>query len=74
MSTSFTITAPSGSNPLPKANYEDPFWHSKTPEELALAQGVQPIQDFEILLGGWPEDELDDNFEETLRRWRQEEF
>jgi len=50
----------------------DPFWHSKTLEEIALAQGVKPIENFDVLLGGWPEDELDDNFEKTLSQWRNE--
>jgi len=48
----------------------DPFWHSRTLEEIALAQGVQPITNADVLIGGWPEDELNDNFEETLERWR----
>ncbi len=53
-------------------NLSDPFWHPRTLEEIALAQGVKPIEDFDVLLGGWPEDELDDNFEETLSQWRNE--
>ena len=48
----------------------DPFWHSKTFEEMALMQGVQPVTHFEDLLGGWPEEDINDNFEETLRHWR----
>ncbi len=63
------------SNRLPThSNFSDPFWHPKMPEEIALAQGVKPVEDFDALLGGWPEDELDDNFEETLSRWRNEKF
>jgi hypothetical protein len=54
------------------SNWLEPFWHPRTPEEIALAQGVKPIEDFNVLLGGWPEDELDDNFEETLSHWRNE--
>ncbi|KHD05333.1 hypothetical protein PN36_30205 [Candidatus Thiomargarita nelsonii] len=48
------------------------FWQSKTFEEIALMQGVQPIKNFDALLGGWPEDEVNDNFEETVIRWRHE--
>jgi len=60
-------------NKLPiHSNLSDHFWHPRTPEEIALAQGVKPIEDFQKLLGGWPEDELDDNFEETLSHWRNE--
>jgi len=54
------------------SNLSDPFWHPRTPEEIAAAQGVKPVEDFNALLGGWPEDELDDNFEETLSHWRNE--
>ncbi|GEM_PF-1602654 len=72
MSTLSAFTETPNSNlPTAATNGYDPFWHAKTPEELALAQGVQPIFNFEVLLGGWPEDELEDNFEETLQRWRQ---
>ena len=74
MSTLFTLTETPGPDlSTAAANCYDPFWHPKPPEELALVQGVQPIHNFEVLLGGWPEDELEDNFEETLTRWRQAE-
>jgi hypothetical protein len=53
-------------------NSSDPFWHPRTLEEIAAAQGVKPVENFNALLGGWPEDELDDNFEETLSHWRNE--
>jgi hypothetical protein len=39
-------------------------------EELARQQGVRPVERFEDLLGGWPEDEIDDGFEEAVLRWR----
>jgi len=75
VSTLSTLTETPGSNlPTAATNGYDPFWHPKTPEELALVQGIQPIHNFEVLLGGWPEDELEDNFEETLQRWRQAEY
>ncbi len=44
----------------------DPFWQSKTFEEIALMQGVQPVKNFDTLLGGWPEEDINDNFEETV--------
>jgi len=47
-----------------------PFWESKTVQEIALSQGVKPVENFEDLLGGWPEDELDDHFEEAVEYWR----
>ena len=40
-------------------------------EELARQQGVRPVRRLEDLLGGWPEDELNDGFEEALAAWRQ---
>ena len=46
------------------------FWRRVPLEELARQQGVQPVERFEDLLGGWPEDEIDDGFEEALERWR----
>jgi len=52
------------------SHFSDHFWHSKTIKEIALAQGVQAIKNFDVLLGGWPEDKLNDNFEETLEHWR----
>lgn len=45
----------------------------KTIDEVAAEQGVS-LKPIEQMLGGWPADELDDGFEETLREWRQEEL
>jgi len=56
-------------SPLPLM---DPFWHSPSLEEIARAQGVQPITNLEVIMGGWPEEELDDGFEEAILRWRHE--
>jgi hypothetical protein len=47
------------------------FWQRVPLEELARQQGVRPVERFEDLLGGWPEDQIDDGFEEVLERWRQ---
>lgn len=38
------------------------FWQGSDIGVLAERQGVQPIGDFEALLGGWPEDESVDDF------------
>ena len=46
------------------------FWQRVSLEELARQQGVRPVERFEDLLGGWPEDQIDDGFEEALKRWR----
>jgi len=60
--------------PFPDSQFSDPFWQSKTIQEIALAQGVKPITNFDVLLGGWPEDEVNDHFEEAVERWRHGEF
>ena len=39
-------------------------------EELARAQGVEPITSIDELRGGWPDDEDADEFLDTLKRWR----
>ncbi len=42
-------------------------------EELADAQGVSPVDNFDDLLGNfWPEDESVDDFLEARERWRRE--
>ena len=46
------------------------FWQGLSFEELARLQGVKPVQRIESVLGGWPEDEVDDGFEAELARWR----
>ncbi len=48
----------------------DEFYRGYTVEELARAQGVQPVERFETLLGGWPSDELNDGFEDAVAEWR----
>ncbi len=49
----------------------DDYWnYNPTLEELARAQGVRPAERFEDFAGGWPEDQLDDGFEEALERFR----
>lgn len=46
------------------------FWRRVSLEELARQQGVRPVERVEDLLGGWPEDQIDDGIEEALERWR----
>lgn len=49
------------------------FWQSPSIEDLAKQQGVPVLSTFEELLGGWPADEADDDFEVCVRRWREQE-
>jgi hypothetical protein len=49
----------------------DDYWDDHPSlEELARQQGTHPAKRFEDFAGGWPEDEIDDGFEEALERWR----
>jgi hypothetical protein len=44
------------------------FFASLTLDQLAERQGVRPLEDPEVLLGGWPDDEdLDAFLEETYQ-------
>jgi hypothetical protein len=49
------------------------FWESYTLDELARRHGVPLPSSPNELLGGWPEDELDDDFEQAFREWRDRE-
>lgn len=49
------------------------FWQSYSLDELAQQQGVLATQSPDDLMGGWPGDEIDDNFEQELRTWRERE-
>jgi len=46
------------------------FWQHTSLEDLARQQGVHPVERLEDLAGGWPEDQINDGFEEALERWR----
>ncbi len=47
------------------------YWNpSLSFEELARRQGARPAERFEDYAGGWPEDQLNDGFEEALGRFR----
>src|SRR5579859_7997913 len=57
--------APSGERP------RDFFAPPLSLEQLAAAQGVGPVTDFESMLGDfWPEQETTEEFLATLRTWR----
>jgi hypothetical protein len=48
------------------------FWQATTIQALAELQGVRPVEDFDALLGGWPEDEAIDDFVNSVREWRRQ--
>lgn len=50
------------------------FWQSRALDELARQQGVTTPTSPDDLLGGWPPDDRDDEFEASLRSWRQGEL
>ena len=50
------------------------FWQSYSLDELARRQGASAPESVEELLGGWPEDELHDDFEANFLDWRQREL
>lgn len=47
------------------------FWRSFSLDELATRQGVSAVGSLGDLLGGWPLDELHDEFEEVFLGWRE---
>ena len=47
------------------------FWEGVDVRVLAERQGVRPVDDFDALLGGWPEDESIDGFIVAVREERQ---
>jgi len=50
------------------------FWQTKTVEELAVEQGVKPIENPDELLGDfWPEEESTDAFLIWLRKVRRQQ-
>lgn len=57
--------------PLPSAPID--FWETLSLEKLAMCQGVCMPSTVEDLLGGWPSEEANDDFDEALRGWRQHE-
>jgi len=57
---------------LPATAVSADFWQGSEIGVLAEGQGVEPVRDLAVLLGGWPEDESVDDFLVTLRHWRQQ--
>jgi hypothetical protein len=50
------------------------FWESCSLDELARRQRVSALESLEEMLGGWPDDELDDGFENVVAAWREREL
>jgi hypothetical protein len=50
------------------------FWESCSLAELAVRQGIALPRSPEEMFGGWPDDELDDGFENTIHAWREREL
>ncbi|MBI3468660.1 MAG: hypothetical protein HY000_37130 [Planctomycetes bacterium] len=50
------------------------FWESCSLDELARRQGLSASLPTEQMLGGWPDDELEDGFEAAVASWRQREL
>ena len=55
---------------LPSALPDLGFWEGADVQMLAESQGVRPVDDFDALLGGWPEDESVDDFIVAVRECR----
>jgi hypothetical protein len=56
--------------PIEPAN----FWQSVSIDELADRQGVKAPKSVDELLGGWPADELNDDFDAASLHWREREL
>lgn len=57
---------------LPSTSPVSDFWEGVGMRALAESQGVQPVDDFDALLGGWPEDESVDDFVLAVRAERRQ--
>ena len=57
---------------LPDSSPVSDFWEDIDVLALAERQNVRPVENFDTLLGGWPEDEPIDEFIATVREWRQQ--
>jgi hypothetical protein len=55
---------------LPNASPTLDFWKGADVRALAESQGVRPVDNFDALLGGWPEDESVDDFILAVRAER----
>ena len=50
------------------------FWESCSLDELARRQAVPVPAAVEEMLGGWPDDEINDGFEMAVASWREREL
>jgi hypothetical protein len=46
------------------------FYRHQSFEQLVQEQGIQPATRLSDYQGGWPEDQLEDGFEEAVIEWR----
>jgi hypothetical protein len=63
-------TGPRPAQPQPDPIDSSAYWRSPSFGELAAEQNVQIPTTFEDALGGWPDDEADDGFEDAVAQWR----
>ena len=56
---------------LPSLPASSDFWHGAELATLAEEQGVYAVDNFQALLGGWPEDESIDDFIASMHAERQ---
>ncbi len=49
------------------------FWNSLSLDELARRQGASVPASVDDSLGCWPDDELNDGFDNALVHWREQE-
>jgi len=47
---------------LPATTPVPDFWHGSDIESLVAQQHIRPVEDFDALLGGWPDEESIDDF------------
>jgi len=57
---------------LPTAPPALNFWHGASMQTLIEQQNIQPANDFDALLSGWPSDESVDVFIQAVRESRQQ--
>ncbi len=57
--------------PLPFASVD--FWETLSLEQLAMHQGGRVPRAVDGLLGGWPPEEVNDDFDEAFDGWRRGE-
>ena len=58
---------------LPPTLQSPDFWRGADVHTLARSQGVQPVEDFDALSRGWPEDESIEEFVAAVREWRKQD-